>query len=214
MIFTPTNELMQSIPKLELADDASESSTFYVGFSTPLKTRQVSRSLVKKSVAIDESKNTCIETYYPKEDLENRWYTVYDINSFRTLNGFSLKKMQRATLLGENAVSVTAVLEHTYDACKGMLYEDIEVLCPIETAQLRGALRDPVYQVGLACYATSDIRRDVRERRRKVVEVVKLIQRATRNTTPEVTADYIRASVETISRPSRIFSQLIAEESL
>eukprot|EP00977_Amphora_coffeiformis_P010789 scaffold2519_cov168-Amphora_coffeaeformis.AAC.26 len=115
----------------------------------------------------------------------------------------------------EDVPSVKAVLEHTYSACEGMLYEDIEVLCPIETAQLRAALRDPVFPVGLAAYASSRIRRDVRARRRKVVEVVRLIQRTVQNTNNEdATAEYIRASVETISRASRLFAQLIAEESL
>ena len=206
--------------KPELADDSSESSTFSVGFSTPLKLspqqQQAERSVVKKSVSFDQSQNTVIETHYPKEELEHRWYSAYDVHSFRTLNSFALKKLQREALLGEQDLpSVKAVLEHTYSACEGMLYEDIEVLCPIETAQLRAALSDPVFPVGLTAYASSRIRRDVRARRRQAVDVVRLIQRTVPNANrDDATAEYMRASVKTISRPSRLFAQLVAEESL
>ena len=218
MMFTPTKKLIQSLSRSILVDDSSESSTFHVGFPMPPKvSRRADHSLVKRSVTFDESKNTLIETEYPTEELGIRWYTAYDVHCFRNLNALALKEMQRGVLLGEDeddAPSVKAVLEHTYSACEGMLYEDIEVLCPIETAQLRAALRDPVFPVGLASYASSRIRRDCRARRRRAVEVVRLIQRTVQTSNEDDTVEYVRASVETISRPSRLFVQLIAEESV
>lgn len=212
MIVKPKSDLIQTVPKLELADDASESSTFYVGSSPPRKTRRCS-GRVRKSVVIDESLNTCIETHYPQEEMEERWYTAYEVQGLRTMNGFELRKMYREAGAKEDCASAKAVLQFTYEACQGMLYDDIEVLCPDETAQLRRALHET--PTGLASYASSTIRRDVRARRRKVVDVVRLIQRAVRDDMhDDAVADYIRASVETVSRPSRLFAQLVAEESL
>ena len=132
------------------------------------------------------------------------------------MNAFALKKMERESTkaVSNGLLSVKAVIDHTYSACQGMLYDDIEVLCPVETAQLCQALRDPVFPTGLASYASTDIRRDVRERRRKVVETVQLIQRTVASSTvvaDEAVAEYIRQSAATVSLPSRIFAQFIAE---
>ena len=211
MIFTPYNELIQAIPILELPDDASESSTFAVRLANARKAMLATKS-TKKSVGFDESKNTVYKSESGKNDWAERWYTAYDIQNFRSQNSFALKQLHRESLsTSENVLSTKAVIDHTYCACQGMLFDDIEVLCPEETEQLYDALRDPIYPTGLASYTSSTIRRDVRARRSKVVEVVKAIQRTVGGAQDDATAEYIRKSSENISRPSRIFAQLIAQ---
>ena len=220
MIFTPYSDILQSLPSnTYLSDDASESSTFAVGFaSTPAKRRRTSRGV--KSVSFDESKNTSHECQHSKVESNETWYSAYEIHGFRSLNTFALKQLERASrdLVGDGLMlSVKDVIDNTYTACQGMLFDDIEVLCPVETAQLRQALRNPVFPMGLASYSSVSIRRDVRSRRCKVVQAVLLVQRTV---TPggndsqvddNMVANYIRQSSENISRPSRIFAQLIAE---
>lgn len=206
MIFTP-------YPQIDVDDDASQSSTFEVdAFAVPKMMSRSSFCRPKKSVAFDETKNEVRETKYPKEECVERWYTAYELQSFRSMVGFSAKQMQRGSAMFEAGhMSAASVLESTYQACLGMMYDDIEILCPVESEQLFSALCDATFPIGLTSYASPAMRRDLRMRRQKVVSIVMLIQRTVKEQHVDATAEYIRMSLESISRPSRLYAQLIGQ---
>lgn len=212
MIFTPYSELLKAVPQLDVEDDASQSSTFDVeAFSCP-KLKETPAQPAKKSVFIDESQNTFYETEYPAEECSQRWYSAFEYQHFRSVISYSVKYLQRGPAMADQLVPAHDVLENTYNACTGMLYEDIEILCPSETEQLYSALQDSAtFPIGLTTYATPAVRRDVRQRRKKVVSVVKLIQRTVQEQHTDTTAQYMRMSLESISRPSRLYAQLTAQ---
>jgi hypothetical protein len=214
MLFTPYNELLESASQLDVVpDDASASSTFEVDRITPKPNRS---KHVKKAVTFDESHNIRYAAQHCKEDCHEHWYSPYDVQGFRTMNTFALKKMYLggAPTTSASRLSTRAVIEHTYNMCQSTLLsgEDAsKVLTPSETEQLKMALQDPAFPSGLTLYTTLSIRREVRIRRSKVVDMVKLIQRTIKDADEYVKAEYIRGAVEAISRPARIFARLVGQ---
>jgi hypothetical protein len=213
LLFTPYNELIESASQLDVvSDDASASSTFEVARITP-KTTGSKR--VKKAVSFDESRNIRYAARHCKEDCYEHWYSPYEVSGFRTMNTFALKKMYLgAPTTGESRLSTRAVIEHTYNVCQSTMLtgeDESKVLTPSETEQLRMALQDPAFPCGLTLYTTLAIRREVRVRRSKVVEMVKLIQRTIQDADEDVKAEYMRGAVESISRPGKHFARVVGQ---
>ena len=219
MIFTPSSSSKQRITKTEATDDysESESSTVSVGFaSLPKRTKAPRRR--PKTVLFDESRNVVHEPIHQhhhhldddSSPVGSTWYTPYDLQNNRTLHLHALQRFQRDWALG--MVSTKTVIESTYEACLGMLYDDIDVLCPAETARLRYALQGVA--PGLVSYASPALRQDVRQRRAKLVRVVQWMQQQENNqhnVAVDERAEYLSQLTQDISRPSRLFAQLVAQ---
>lgn len=161
------------------------------------------------------SENVAHEPVMEKEICSTMWYTPCDLQAFRTAAVQTILKFRRQEGLPSLNLPPSMVIENTYEACSGMLYEGIEVLCPVETARLRGALHDDRFPAGLEAHVSDKIRNDIRRRRAKLYYVMKLIQQATAVDNKEFThddmAEVIRVTCEDFSRPSRLFAQLCAE---
>jgi hypothetical protein len=183
-------------------DDASVSSTISVE-------RGMEKLSLKKSVTFNlaVNKSHSNKVWY-KEDYRELWCKRSDYKRFRERIVIATKVIMRKEAKSRSLNSYSRIYEHLYHLCHQAV-SDTEQFSHLSSAEDRRQLNRlaEAAPVGLEIWAISKLKNERSLRRQKIVQVVLAIQGAQFGDKDE----FIRKSCERVSRPSRIFSAVLAQ---
>jgi hypothetical protein len=192
-------------------DDWSTSSTIAAACFQQEKTQIVPQQQLKtKHVHFNEAENT-FHDYTSVLDKEDIWYSLKDLQQFKSSMRNSVREIVRNDRLDSSATSYQKVLERAYDACchSDVLSkheeQHVEAWCPVAVAASR---------LGLERFTIRSIFMDCANRKRNLAHTVLQIQElamSNKHMSRQVQMKLIRQASVKFSRPSRLFAQQLAQ---
>jgi hypothetical protein len=175
----------------------------------------------KNNVCFDESRNISYSnTQMCREECKRLWCSAQEFLCFREATTGIAKQVARFEEKNTSEHSYRRVMERTYESCcQGMIEPStndgisVTVLTPGGEQALEQWLDCATTRLGLEKRAVRFIANDRYARRKKITKTVLRIQDAcdaSSYTQPERKAELLRLSSQAISRPSRLFAEVMA----
>jgi hypothetical protein len=189
----------------------------------PTLTCTTTPPIITRKVRFDESRNESYgNTEAFKEELKDQWYTTQDTEDFKDATNAFLRDVILEDKRNKARYSFRKVVLSAYDACCESVYEtDASLLSKDEEYYLKQWLSLASNLVGVERWAVRQIRVDVKNRKRLLLERILAIQKmgrlvalnddaeddVLRTEFLDTQADFLKKSCEAISRPSRLFAR-------
>jgi hypothetical protein len=191
---------------LSLLDCASSvSSTVTVERTEPKTTTS------SKAVSFDDIANVYHENrMLCSEDCAELWYTAADYKMFKRNTMGMAKTILQFESQNKAPFSYQRVLEHSFTICKSAVseHEPFQLLSsPSERSHLQRWITAAPNRVGMERWTARSMSKDRQVRRFELAELLLDLQKS------QSSAEVIRTSCESISRPSRLFAQAMGQAS-